>query len=179
MVAKLESDDIELLSVKILFILKRRRELFVWRVLVAWKVRKLILTSLPITNEIAMEGERLVFDKGKTNFREGKGRWHGHVSIRIYMSCLISMELAPSIGLWYTIQSPQDIMKGTSVPTTSVKPCKHAQDLAHPAKTTEMLLFLAGHLKWYINKLTWMGCLLKRELQHIALSPVRTYVRQG
>ena len=39
-----------------------------------------------VESTIEVEGELLVFDRGvKTNFREGLGRWHGHVNVQIFL----------------------------------------------------------------------------------------------
>ena len=113
--------------------------------------------------EIAVSGERLVFDKGvKTNFREGKGRWHGHVSARIYEG----MSWSPSYGIGakfrFVVYEPTTACyyEGNIRSATHLREIlgKHAQDLAHKSKTTEMLLFICKYrLDLVKNTTTWDG----------------------
>ena len=38
-----------------------------------------------IQRDILVGGERLIFERGcRTNYREGKARWHGHVSVKVH-----------------------------------------------------------------------------------------------
>lgn len=112
---------------------------------------------------ISRRPDRLVLEMGvKTNFREGKARWHGHVSVRVFEG--LSFDSVHGVGRRFrvlvfdpfTSQEFEGVIRST----------KHlheilglnGKDLLDKNKTTEMLMFVCRHkLDMVNNSTTWDG----------------------
>lgn len=113
--------------------------------------------------EIATSGEKLVFEHGvKVNFREGKGRWQGHVSVRIFEG----LSWSPMFGIGnkfkFIVYDPTTAAyyEGHIRSNTHLREVlgKHGQDLADKKKKQEMLLFVCKYrLDMVKNTTTWDG----------------------
>jgi hypothetical protein len=98
----------------------------------------------------------------KTNFREGKVRWHGHVSVKISETiCWVGDDGAgkrykfdvyePKVAQSFEglVRSKKHLIEILGV---------HGQDLLHRDRAREMLLFVCKHrMDVVVNKKTWDG----------------------
>eukprot|EP01041_Mallomonas_annulata_P004421 gene4421-8802_t len=100
--------------------------------------------------EIIVRGERVVFERGvKVTFRDGKARWHGHVSTKIFegycwggregvLRRLRFILFEPSSSAYYTA-----VIKNTKHLREVLGPS--GQDLVDSKRTIEMLLFICAY----------------------------------
>ncbi len=98
----------------------------------------------------------------KTNFREGKVRWQGHVSVKVFQTACWDGD--EGLGHRYrfevyepkTAQSFEGLIRSKKHLTEILG--LHGQDLAHPDRAKEMLLFVCKQrLDVVVNKKTWDG----------------------
>ena len=121
------------------------------------------MTEEEVQHQVEIIGEICVFDRGvKSNFREGKAKWHGHVSVKCYESAC--WDAAHGVGrrLRFVVYEPKSTgyYEGVIRTTHHLKEVLglHGQDLVDPAKTTEMLLFVCRRrLEVVRNNTTWDG----------------------
>lgn len=112
---------------------------------------------------ISRRADKLVLEMGiKTNFREGKARWHGHVSIRIFEG--LSFDSVHGVGRRFRIlvfdpfisQEFEGIIRSTKHLHEILG--IHGKDLLDKNRTTEMLMFICRQkLDMVNNSTTWDG----------------------
>ena len=112
---------------------------------------------------ISRRPDRLVLEMGiKTNFREGKARWHGHVSVRVFEG--LSYDSVHGVGKRFrflvfdpfTSQEFEGAIRSTKHLHEVLG--LHGKDLLERHKLTEMLMFICRHkLDMVNNSTTWDG----------------------
>lgn len=107
--------------------------------------------------------EKLIFDGGiKTNYRDGKVRWHGHVSVKVYETPCWMGEDGQGNQYKFVVYEPNV----ASYFEGHIKSMKHlkeilgvaGQDLLDKKKSKEMAMFICKHrLDVVLNNKTWDG----------------------
>ena len=121
------------------------------------------LTEKDVQKEVEIIGEMCIFDRGvKANFREGKAKWHGHVSVKCYESACWDATHGVGRRLRFVVYESKSTgyYEGVIRTTHHLKEVlgTNGQDLVEAAKTTEMLLFVCRRrLEVVRNTTSWDG----------------------
>lgn len=116
-----------------------------------------------VQRDILVAGEKLIFERGcRTNYREGKARWHGHVSVKVYEGvCWMGED---GVGKTYRfIVYESNVGKYFEGFVRSTRHLReilgiHAQDLLEKKKATEMLMFVIKYRMDLVkNNVNWDG----------------------
>lgn len=117
-----------------------------------------------VQREILIEGgERLIFERGcRTNYREGKARWHGHVSVKVFEGVCWMGEDGVGRRFRFQVYEPNvgKYFEGVVKSTKHLREILglHAQDLLQKKKATEMLLFVIKYrMDMVKNTVNWDG----------------------
>eukprot|EP01034_Spumella_vulgaris_P022575 gene22575-28708_t len=127
-----------------------------------------VVAIIPEPNPILGKEWESVFETGvKTNFREGKVRWHGHVSVKISQTICWVGDDGAGKRYKFDVYEPKVAQSFEGIIRSKKHLIEilglHGQDLLHKDRAREMLLFVCKHrMDVVVNKKTWDGVDVER-----------------
>lgn len=124
-----------------------------------------LLSKINVEDSAIMGKEwKLVFEAGvKTNYRDGRVRWHGHVSVKVLeMLCWLPEGDGPGRRLKFIVYEPNEAAYYEGI-IRSHKHLRevlglHSQDLLDTKRGREMILFICKYRMDVVkNNITWDG----------------------